>query len=273
MVTDGVPSSSNEFIIVIPIETLAGDDESTNISPQLVKKLRDAGYHSLQSIVVLGAQQISNDIPIGLESSQRICSLASTKLNSARKIGHLPSNCLRQFPPIFHIKTGSKVLDQYLGGGIEMGAVTEFFGKSASGKTQLCHTISVTSQISSQLECPPTNISERNLGKVVYIDTEGTFRSQRVDQIARARGLTGEEIIKNIILLECYSIFEQEQCLKYICELLDKDKSISLIIIDSIIIHFRAEYPGRSMLPERQQRLNKYLSTLSKMARIYKIAV
>lgn len=259
MDTDEV-SASQEFIIVNPIETLAGDDESTSVSPQLINRLRDAGYHSLRSIVVLGAQQISNDIQISLESSQRICSLASTKLrNSARTIEDSSSNCL---------KTGSKVLDHLLGGGIEMGALTEFFGRSASGKTQLCHTISVMSQIS-----PRIRNNERILCKVIYVDTEGTFRPQRVEEIVRARGLKSGDITKNIILLDCCDVAEQERYVKHICELLDKGNSRSLIIIDSIIVHFRAEYRGRSMLPERQHRLNKYLSTLSKIARIYNVAV
>ena len=85
--------------------------------------------------------------------------------------------------------------------------------------------------------------------------------------------LVPEETAKNIILLDCYNVAEQEQYLKHICELLDKDKSISLIIVDSIIVHFRVEYLGRSALPERQQRLNRYLNTSSRIARIYKVAV
>ena len=239
----------------------------------MIDRLRDAGYRSLQSVVVLGAQQISQDIHIGMESSERICSLASTKLrDSARKIKDVPDLYSSQFHTIIHIPTGSRALDYYLGGGIELGAESEFLGKSASGKTQLCHTLSVTSQVS-QLKFPSRSTNEDRLNKVIYIDTEGTFRSQRVHQIACARGLEGEEIISNIILLECYSIFEQEQCLKLICELLDKDKSIVLIIIDSVIVHFREEYSGRSSLPERQQRLNKYLTVLSKIARIYQVAV
>lgn len=248
----------------ISIETPVGNDESTSVSPQLINRLRDCGYHSLESIIVLGAQKIESDIHIPLESSQRICYMASTKLrNSARKIERSSG----------HVKTGSAVLDNYLGGGVEKGAMTEFFGKSASGKTQLCHTISVTSQISHQLQRSSGDIHEGKLGKVVYIDTEGTFRPQRIDQIARTRGLNSEEIVKNTIPINCYNVYEQEQYLKYVCELLDKDRSISLVIIDSIIVHFRSEYVGRSMLPERQQRLNQYTSTLSRMARIYNVAV
>lgn len=269
----GEVTSNQKFRTVDPIETLEGDDGSTSVSPQLITRLRDAGYRSLQSIIVLGAQQISHDIHIESESSQRICGLASMKLRDfARKIEGSHDDYSSQSPPMNHIKTGSAVLDNYLGGGIEMGAMTEFFGRSGSGKTQLCHTLSVVSQIP-QLNCRPRSDIENKLNKVIYIDTEGTFRSQRVEQIVRAKGLSGEKTINNITLIECYSIFEQEQCLKQVCGLLDKDGSISLIIIDSIIVHFRSEYHGRSKLPERQQRLNKYLSTLSKIARIYKVAV
>lgn len=75
-----------------------------------------------------------------------------------------------------------------------------------------------------------------------------------------ARGLKDEEIPKNIILLDCYNVAEQEQYLKHICGLLDKDESIHVIIIDSIIVHFRSEFSGRSALSERQQRLNKVVN-------------
>ena len=104
MDTDAI-SSSLQFITVTPIETLAGDDESTNISPQLVERLKDAGYRSLQSIVVLGAQKISNDIHISLESSQRICGFVRHKLrNSARTIEDSSSNSLSHRHPQFALK-------------------------------------------------------------------------------------------------------------------------------------------------------------------------
>lgn len=113
---------------------------------------------------------------------------------------NLPSH----FYHLARIPTGSQVLDKLLGGGIEVGALTEFFGASASGKTQLCHTISVISQVSPKLQYPSKNMGRRKLGRVIYVDTEGSFRSQRIEQIARARGLrTVSEVVNNIILLSC----------------------------------------------------------------------
>jgi len=262
------------FIPINSIESLAGHYDSLEVTSQLIDRLRDAGYRTLQRIVVLGAQKVSDDIRVSMKDAQRICSLANTKIRefeiqSAPAFSDLPG----QYPSMVHIRTGSKVLDSLLGGGIEVGALTELFGRSGSGKTQLCHTISVTSQTSPDLQYPTKNNKVGKFSKVIYIDTEGTFRPERVTQIARARGLREDKVVRNIHVIYCLTVFEQEQCLKLICELLDKDKSISVIIIDSIIVHFRAEYPWRSVLPERQQRLNKYLSTLSKVARVYKVAV
>lgn len=77
---------------------------------------------------------------------------------------------------IITISTGSSDLDALLGGGIETGSITEIFGEFRTGKTQLCHTLCVTSQ-------KPLDQGGAE-GRIIYIDTEGTFRPQKLVAIA-----------------------------------------------------------------------------------------
>lgn len=74
----------------------------------------------------------------------------------------------------FKISTGSKALNKILGGGFESGSVSEVYGEYRCGKTQISHTMCVTAQSS----------GARGGGKVAVLDTEGTFRPERINQIA-----------------------------------------------------------------------------------------
>jgi DNA repair protein RadA len=244
--------SSQKFIPINSIESLTGYYDSIEVTPQVIDQLRDAGYRTLQRIVVSGEQKVSDDIRVSIEDAQRICCLAGTKIREF-EIDSAPafSDLSGRYSSMVHIRTGSKVLDRLLGGGMEVGAITELFGRSGSGKTQLCHTISVTSQTSPNLQYPLKKTKEGRSSKVIYIDTEGTFRPERIIQIARARGLREDKVVRNIHVIDCSTVFEQELSLSQIHDLLDEDKSISLVIADSIIRHFRSEYSGRSSLPER----------------------
>ncbi|MEM2187975.1 MAG: DNA repair and recombination protein RadA [Nitrososphaerota archaeon] len=160
--------------------------------------------------------------------------------------------------------TGSKKLDEILGGGIETQAVTELIGEYSSGKTQLCLTLSVTAQLS----------YERGglAGKVAFIDTEGTFAPERINQIASGYGLDPAAASNSIFVARAYNSSHQ-------CLLIDRlftlcpENDVKLVVVDSMISHFRSEYIGREALPERQQRLNQYLHKLLRLAEAYNLAV
>src|SRR5919106_2374210 len=160
---------------------------------------------------------------------------------------------------IKRISTGSKNLDDLLLGGIETHAITEFYGAPGSGKTQICHTLAV---MAAQNE------------KVIYIDTEGKFRPERLVTIACLRGLDMQ--IKNILHVNAMTSHQQEQVLQSnsFNSLLDnEDRPISLLIVDSIINNYRAEFLGPSNIAERQQRLYRLMNLLSRMAQNYGVAV
>jgi DNA repair protein RadA len=149
-------------------------------------------------------------------------------------------------------------------GGIETQAITEFYGEFGSGKSQICHTLCVTAQQ------PP---SDGGLGGgVILIDTEGTFRPERVDQIARARGLDASEVLKRIAICKAYNSSHLELIVKSMGKYIDDFKA-KMIIIDSIISLHRAEFAGRGTLADRQQRLNGLMHKLVRIAEIYNVAV
>jgi DNA repair protein RadA len=160
--------------------------------------------------------------------------------------------------------TGAKVLDELLLGGIETQAITEFYGEFGSGKSQICHTLCVTSQM-------PVEAGGLD-GGVILIDTEGTFRPERVDQIARARGIDSDEILKKVAICKAYNSSHLELIVKSMGKYIDDFKA-RMIIIDSIISLHRAEFAGRGTLADRQQRLNGIMHKLVRIAEIYNVAI
>lgn len=161
------------------------------------------------------------------------------------------------------IKTGSQDLDNLFGGnGIETKAITQFYGQSATGKTQLCHTL-----------CVPVQELKAEY-KSIYVDTENTFRAERIRQIAEIKNLNPLEALRHVICFQPINSARLESVLQQNCSrLLNQDKDIELLIVDSIINHYRAEYSGRSMLSRRQSRLSRMMHFLQKIATMYDIAV
>jgi len=109
-------------------------------------------------------------------------------------------------------------------------------------------------------------------GNVIFMDTEGTFSPDRVYQIASKRGLDPQKILDGIILARAYT--SDHQCL-LIDHLFKKcpEENVKLVVVDSMISHFRGEYIGREALSERQQHLNEYLHKLIRLSEAYNLAV
>ncbi|CAD2216532.1 meiotic recombination protein DMC1 [Angomonas deanei] len=160
--------------------------------------------------------------------------------------------------------TGSTALDQLLGGGIESRSITEAFGEFRTGKTQIAHTLCVTCQL-------PTSMGGGN-GKAVYIDTEGTFRPERIKPIAERFGLDNAAILENIMVARAYTHEHQAHLLSLVAAKMAEDQ-FSLLVVDSITALFRVDFSGRGELAERQQKLGKMLSHLMKIAEEYNVAV
>jgi DNA repair protein RadA len=167
---------------------------------------------------------------------------------------------------VSYITTGSKTFNELLGGrGIESRAITEAFGGYGSGKTQLGSTLAVNVQL-------PIEKGGAE-GKCIFIDTEGTFRPARIKQIAEGIGLNPESVLKNILVARAFNSDHQMLLLEKVGDLIKNGEPIKLVIIDSLTAHFRAEFAGRGQLADRQQKLNRYLHDLMKLAETHNLAV
>jgi DNA repair protein RadA len=158
------------------------------------------------------------------------------------------------------LTTGSKAIDEILAGGLETQTITEFYGEYGSGKSQLCHQMCVNVQL-------PTEHGGLN-GAALYIDTENTFRTERIIQMAQHMGLNPEEVIRKILFAEAYTSDHQMFLLENADKVI-KENNVRLIVVDSLTAHFRSEYLGREMLAERQQKLNKHMHRLIRLARAF----
>ncbi len=163
------------------------------------------------------------------------------------------------------ITTCSKALDDLLGGGIETQAVTEFAGEFGTGKTFLCHQLAVSVQL-------PREKGGLEKG-AIFIDTESTFRAQRIYEMAEALGLKPEKVLENIIVVRALDAAQQMLSVEKSEEELISTGNYGLLVVDSLTAHFRAEFTGREALPERQSLLSRHLARLREIAEKHNMAV
>jgi len=163
------------------------------------------------------------------------------------------------------ISTGSKSVDSILGGGIQSQSISEVYGEFRTGKTQLAHTMSVVAQL-------PPEMGGAS-GKVAYIDTEGTFRPDRIRAVAERFGVDSEAALGNVLYARAFNSEHQMELINECTSRFADEKDYKLLIVDSIMALFRTDYSGRGELSERQQKLATMLSKLSKISEEYNIAV
>jgi len=233
------------------------------IGPGIASKLEDAGIYDLMGLAVLAPASLSEMAGIGE-------AVARKAIQAARKMMDLGFSDGLEYSKnrekIENITSGSENVDNLLGGkGIETKAITEAFGAYGSGKTQLGLVLAVNVQL-------PKEKGGAN-GKAVWIDTEGTFRPARIKQITESIGANPEKVLKNIFVARAFNSDHQILLLDKITEMIKDGEPIRLLIIDSLTAHFRAEYAGRGQLADRQQKLNRYIHNLMKLAEQHNIAV
>jgi len=233
------------------------------IGPAVSSKLEAAGIYDLMSLAVMTPTDLS-------EAAGVSPAIARKAIQAARKMLDLGfvegTEYAKKRESINYITTGSKNLDNLLGGrGVESRSITEVFGAYGSGKTQIGLTIAINVQL-------PLDKGGIN-GKAVFIDTEGTFRPSRIKQIAEKIGANPEKVLKNIFVARAFNSDHQILLLDKISEMIKNKEPIKLLVIDSLTAHFRAEYSGRGQLADRQQRLNRYIHQLMKLAETYNLAV
>jgi len=245
----------------LELESLEG------IGPSTKQKLVSAGIHSIVDLLVYAPTYIAEIIG---GSVDRVIKLQEAARKRLQKLGLLEEEFMtadklhERRKLVSHITTGSKHLDNLLLGGIETQAITEFYGEFGTGKTQLCHTLAVNVQLpidKGGLESP-----------AIYIDTEMTFKSERVIQIADAKGLDPLETLRNIYVAKARGASHLILLVRDLPKKI-RETGARLVLIDSAVAPFRAEYIGRGQLSERQQLLNVMMHDLIRMAELYNVAI
>jgi len=236
-----------------------------NINAADIDKLKQFGnIHSVEALQMATKKDILNVRGITearytalMQAAENVNQVTCGKFRNAIDVGAMFDKLK------FHVSSGSSELDLLLGGGVESRSLTEVYGEFRTGKTQLCLTAAVTAQI-----------NDKHPGKVMYIDTEGTFRKDRIVQICNRFQVDSDTALENIFHARPYNVDKLEESLLQAEALIcDGEGNISLIIIDSIMSLFRCDFSGRGELSERQQRLGKFLNVLKQIAERHNVAV
>ncbi|MEK6914638.1 MAG: DNA repair and recombination protein RadA [Nanoarchaeota archaeon] len=233
------------------------------VGPAAIEKLESAGIFDLMGIAVLGPKELSDMAGMGEAAARKAIQSARSMMDLGFQDG---MEFAEKRKEIVYINTGSNELNSLLGGkGLETKAITEAFGAYGSGKTQLGLSLAVNVQMP---------IEKGGVeGKAVYIDTEGTFRPERIKQIAQSKGLNPESVLKNILVARAFNSDHQILLVEKVGELIKNGEPIKIVIVDSLTAHFRAEFSGRGQLADRQQKLNKYLHNLMRIAEQFNLVV
>ena len=231
-------------------------EDLPGVGPAIASRLRKAGFKTVEAVAVATVKELA-EAGIGETLARRIIEAARSSMAVTFVRG---DELLELRKGVLKLTTGVKALDELLGGGVETQSITEFYGEYGTGKSQICHQLCVTVQL-------PEERGGLD-GGALYIDTENTFRVERIAQIARRFGLDPKEALKRIVYAEAYTSEHQIVLLENSDDVI-KENDVRLIVIDSLTSHFRSEYLGREMLAERQQMLNKHLHKLLRLARAF----
>lgn len=241
-------------------------DSLEGVGPVTTKKLGDAGVHNIMDLIVRGPVEIAELTGMDRETAEKIVNKSRQHLVDQGLIAQdfvSATEIYKRRQEIGKITTGTECLDILFDGGLETQALTEVYGEFGCGKTQFCHTMCVQVQKSKE---------EGGLdGGVLYIDSENTFRPERIVSIAKANGMDPEKVLNNIIVARAYNSSHQILILEEAGAVI-KDNNIKLVIADSAVGLFRAEYLGRGTLAGRQQKLNHFVHLLVRIAETYNCA-
>ncbi len=228
------------------------------VGPATAEKLAAAGFDTLLAIAVGSIGEIVEASGVSEVVARKIIQAARASMDMGFMSGE---EVMQKRLEVFKIETFCEPIDAMLEGGFETRAITECFGQYGSGKTQIGHLLACTIQ-----KKDPTAV-------VVYIDTESTFRPERIVQFANGLGLNPDKVLKNIKVARAYNSDHQMLMAEKVEELIKEGLNVKLIIVDSLTAHFRAEFVGRGTLAGRQQKINKHMHVLAKLADMYNLGI
>ncbi|MBI4738619.1 DNA repair and recombination protein RadA [Candidatus Woesearchaeota archaeon] len=221
------------------------------------EKLKEAGYDTIMSVAVASPGKLIEDVGLTEQVARKMIHAARNSFKMGFQSGE---EVLKRRARVIKISTGSKAFDALLGGGFETGCIVECYGEFGSGKTQIGHLLAVNCQ------------KQDPNAYAIYIDTENTFRPERIKELAKGAGLDPEEVLRHIKVARAYNSDHQMLLAEKVSEIIDSDKlNVRVVIVDSLTAHFRAEFIGRGTLAERQQKINCHMHTLLKVADTYNL--
>jgi DNA repair protein RadA len=230
-------------------------EDLPGVGPATAEKLREAGFEGLLAIAVMSPMELAEQAELGEAVSAKIIQAAKKLANIG---GFISGNALlERRQTVQKLTSGTAAMDELLGGGFETQSICEVFGEFGSGKTQIALQLAVNTIL-------PVSQGGLN-GEVFYIDTEDTFRPERIAQMAEAVGIDPNDALDRIHVARAYNSAHQMLLVDEI-KRMSKSIDVKLVIVDSLTSHFRAEYVGRGMLAPRQQKLNRHLKELKQLS-------
>jgi len=224
----------------------------------MCEKLSEAGISTLMSLATCSPSEVADTAGMSEANARKIIKAAREEL----KLGfEKAADYSKKRDAVKNISTGCKELDRILGGGFESSAITEVYGRTASGKTQISHLMLVKT------------IQTDKHSKAIYIDSESTFRVERIKDFCDANKVDYDDAMNRIFVARSYNTDHQLLLVDEIEKILQKDNTYKIIVIDSLTSHFRANYSGRGELADRQQKLNKHLHQLLRLADLYNLVI
>ena len=280
-----VEGPSQEYMPEADLEELPG------VGPATAEKLRENGFESFQSLAVASSGELANAADVGDSTAADVVQAA----REAADVGGFETGAtvLERREQIGKLSWNVPEIDEMLGGGVETQSITEVYGKFGAGKSQVTHQLSVNIQL-------PQEHGGLH-GRAVFIDSEDTFRPERIDDMVRGlsdeqleaameqRGIEGslddeetmEELVESFLdkihvakgFNSNHQMLLAEKAQEIAGEFEEDEYPVRLLCVDSLTAHFRAEYVGRGELADRQQKLNKHLHDLDKVGNLYNAAV
>ncbi|TKA58467.1 DNA repair protein RAD51 [Rhodotorula sp. CCFEE 5036] len=237
-----------------------GDDAAGRVLPQPVsvlvahgislkdcEKLTEAGYATLEAVAYTPKKLLCQVKGISEAKADKII----TQVSKMIPMGFTTATEFHaRRADLVTITTGATALDNILGG--------------ETGKSQICHQLAVTCQLPCDMK--------GGEGKCLYIDTEGTFRPERLLAIAERYGMNGEDVLDNVAYARAYNADHQSNLLVLAGAMMSESR-FSLIIVDSVTSLYRTDYSGRGELSARQMHLAKFLRSLMRLADEFGVAV
>lgn len=249
-----------EELMTAPTKDQPSEPEPTiedlpGVGPATAEKLREAGFDELLGIAVMAPSDLAESAELGEAVSAKIIAAAKKMANIGGFVSG--SALLDRRKEVMKLSAKVESIDALLGGGFETQALVEVYGEFGSGKTQIGHQLAVN--------CTMPVADGGFDGDVFYIDTEDTFRPERITQMARGHGLDPDAVLGRIHVARAYNSAHQMLLADEI-KRMSTGLNVKMIIVDSLTSHFRAEYVGRGMLANRQQKLNRHLKDLKQLA-------